>query len=127
LSQCENAIDWSNDFVEKQLAWGMFAQLPDAQKKAKFVAKALSDYPKNKTHDRHFDVDECKAMGLVIKELENDAAMQDAVLSVHHCYMNVLMNTNAYKIIENQNGIALVKNANTFNPSAPGQRAEPPT
>ena len=36
--------------------------------------------------------------------------LQDLVLTVHHCYMNLLMNSAAYKIIENQNGIALIKN-----------------
>ncbi|MGA7794764.1 MAG: hypothetical protein WCA19_17135 [Candidatus Acidiferrales bacterium] len=126
LGQCENAIDWSNTFVEQQLEAGMFSASHTPKKTAKKVAKALSDYPKTKTHDRHFDIDECKAMGLLIKDLESDPAMQDAVLSVHHCYMNVLMNTNSYKIIENQNGIALVKNANPSNSPALGQRAEQP-
>jgi hypothetical protein len=35
---------------------------------------------------------------------------QDLVLSIHHCYMNSLMNTSAYKMIENHLGIAMVKN-----------------
>ena len=64
LGQCENAIDQSSSFVEQQLADGMFSALPERKKKAKAVARALSDYPKNKTHDRHFDSDECDAMGL---------------------------------------------------------------
>ncbi len=123
LGQCENAIKWSNDFVKQQLAWGMFAQLPDAQKKARAVVKALSDYPSNKTHDRHFDAEECKAFGLEIKDLESDATLQDLVLTVHHCYMFLLMNTNAFKIIENHNGVAIVKNVPAYlNVPAPGQR-----
>lgn len=113
LGQCENALKWSNSFVEQQLADGMFEGLPDRKKKAKSVTKALSDYPKNKSHDRHFDIDDCEKMGLVIKRLEGDAIMQDLVLTVHHCYMNMLMNTPAFKIIENQNGVALIKNIPT--------------
>ena len=35
--------------------------------------------------------------------------MQDLVLTVHHCYMHTLMNTAAFKIIENHLGNALVK------------------
>jgi hypothetical protein len=128
LGQCENAIDWSNSFVEQQLAEGMFSALPNSKKKAKKVAKALSDYPKNKTHDRHFDIDECLAIGLTINRLETDATMQDLVLTVHHCYMNLLMNTPVYKIIENQNGTALAKmaQASPANP-IPGQKAEQPS
>ncbi|MGA2611526.1 MAG: hypothetical protein ABSH01_29105, partial [Terriglobia bacterium] len=77
LGQCENAIKWSNDFVEQQLAEGMFAQLPDGKKRAKKAVKSLSDYPSNKTHDRHFDAEECRTFGLEIKDLESNAVLQD--------------------------------------------------
>src|ERR1700691_156287 len=110
LSQCENAIKWSNQFVEQQLTDGMFSGEHDAKKKAKKATKALSDYAKNKSHERHFDVEECEKMGLKVRHLESDPMMQDLVLTLHHCYMHVLMNTPAFKVIENQNGIALVKN-----------------
>ncbi len=113
LGQCENAIKWSNEFVEQQLKTGMFAARSDRAARAKKVTKQLSNYPANKSHDRHFDSDACKRMGLLIMDLESDPLLQDLVLTVHHCYMNMLMNTLAYKIIENQNGIALIKNIQT--------------
>jgi len=125
LGQCENAIKWSNDFVEQQLASGMFESLPDKKKKARAVTKALSNYPKNKSHDRHFDLEDCEKMGLNIKRLESDSTMQDLVLTVHHCYMNVMMNSAAFKIIENQNGVALVKQAQQPpSPAVPRQMAD---
>lgn len=117
LGQCENALKWSNDFVEQQLIDGMFQGLPDRKRKARIVTRALSNYPRNKSHDRHFDLDECEKMGLIVKHLESDSTLQDLVLTVHHCYMNLMMNTHAYKIIENQTGVALVKN---IQPPAPG-------
>jgi membrane-bound ClpP family serine protease len=119
LGQCENAIKRSNEFVEQQLKGGMFADLPDKTKRAKKVTKALSNYLKNKSHDRHFDPEDCEKMGLTIKRLESDPTLQDLVLTVHHCYMNLLMNSVAYKIIENQNGVALVKNMQLPVPGAP--------
>ena len=88
----------------------MFAGRTDRLTKAKKVTKALSDYATNKTHDRHFDADACKKIGLTILDLESDPELQDLVLTVHHCYMNTFMNSLAYKIIENQNGVALIKN-----------------
>jgi ATP-dependent protease ClpP protease subunit len=109
LGLCENAIKWSNEFVQEQLAEGMFEGLPDRTRRAKKITRALSDYPANKSHDRHFDIDDCERMGLTVKRLEADPTMQDLVLTVHHCYMNLLMNTTVFKIIENHNGIALVK------------------
>ena len=48
-------------------------------------------------------------MGLEVELLENDDQQQDLVLTVHHCYMNALMNPGAFKIIENHNGVAFVK------------------
>jgi hypothetical protein len=126
LSQCENAIDWSDRFVREQLELGMFAGLPNRKKKAKHVQKALSDYAKNKSHERHLHAEECERIGLNIRYLESDPAMQDLVLTVHHCYMNLMMNSAAFKIIENHMGTALVKNA-PGQPMVPGgQRAEQP-
>lgn len=110
LGQCENAIKWSNDFVEQQLATGMFAGNADGAKKARSITKALSNYAVNKSHERHFDVDECEKMGLVVTRLESDEDLQDKVLTVHHCYMHLLMNSPVFKIIENQNGVGIVKN-----------------
>jgi hypothetical protein len=118
LGQCENAIKWSNDFVEQQLADGMFKGLPDRKKQAKAITKALSNYPKNKSHDRHFHIDDCENMGLIIKHLEADPVMQDLVLTVHHCYMNVMMNTNAFKVVENHKGVALIKQVPPPTPGA---------
>ena len=109
LSQCENAISWSNEFVERQLETVMFKSDPQAKKKAKQIVKQLTDYKKNKAHDRHIHADECIAMGLKIEMIEADQTLQDLVLTVHHCYMHSLMNTPSYKMIENHKGLALVK------------------
>ncbi|MCX5643801.1 MAG: S49 family peptidase [Phycisphaerae bacterium] len=113
LSQCENAIAWSRAFVAEQLEQVMFSTDPpdpNATKKASNIVQKLSDYTGNKGHNRHLNIDECKAMGLDIVVLENDAVLQDLVLTIHHCYMHLLQNTLAYKVIENHKGVALIKN-----------------
>lgn len=109
LGQCENAIAWSESFVREQLENVMFKGEKDSKKRAADVTKKLSDFHDNKTHARHIHIDECKKMGLKVTDLETDQELQDLVLTVHHCYMHSLMNTPAYKLIENQNGIAFVK------------------
>jgi hypothetical protein len=110
LSQCEQAIQWSNEFVESQLREVMFKDEPQGEKKAAAIRRFLSDYSRNKTHDRHIHAEECGACGLKITALEDDPILQDLVLTVHHCYMHVFMNLPAYKVIENHLGRALVKN-----------------
>ena len=109
LSQCENAIKWSNAFVERQLETVMFSGQSSAKQKAKRIVKTLTDYKGNKTHERHIHFDECQTMGLNVVALEEDSTMQDLVLTVHHCFMHALMNTDSFKMIENHEGSAFVK------------------
>ncbi len=109
LGQCENAIKWSNKFVEDHLTTVMFAGDAHARKKARSITRALLDYRTNRTHARHFHLEDCRKMGLDVDRIEDDPALQDLVLTVHHCYMHALMNTPAFKVIENHNGTAFVK------------------
>jgi hypothetical protein len=111
LSQCENSIKWSNAFVKEQLETVMFAGQPDAKERASQIVKRLTDYRSNKRHDRHIHTEECEAMGLNVERLEKPGseALQDLVLTVHHCYMHAFMNSNACKIIENHMGAAYIK------------------
>lgn len=109
LGQCQNAIKWSNDFVQEQLEKVMFAGESSAKNKAKKITQRLSHYKKNKAHDRHLHIEDCKAIGLKVERIEDDPVLQDLILTVHHCNMHTLMNTPAIKIIENHLGTAFVK------------------
>jgi ATP-dependent protease ClpP protease subunit len=109
LGQCENAIKWSDTFVRSQLESVMFKDDPKAKQKAKKIVDRLSDYRRNKSHERHIHFDECKAIGLEVELMEENQEYQNAVLSVHHCFMHTLMNTNAFKIIESHKGSTFVK------------------
>jgi ClpP class serine protease len=111
LGQCENAVKWSNSFVQEQLEKVMFAGEQHAKDKANKVMQALSSYTKNKVHDRHIHAEECEKIGLRVEHLEAEGnqKLQDLVLTVHHCFMHTIMNTACFKIIENHKGVALVK------------------
>lgn len=109
LSRCENAILWSNEFVQKQLVEAMFENDPDGEKKAERIVAELSDYGQNRTHERHIHFDECLDLGLKVSLIEDDQDLQDVVLTVHHCFMHSLQNTSSFKIIENHDGATYVK------------------
>jgi len=109
LSQCEHAIIWSRNFVAQQLQATMFEGESDAQQKAKKIVNRLSSYNQNRTHSRHIHIDECIAMGLKVARIEANNDFQDLLLTVHHCYMHTMMNSPAFKIIENHLGTAFVK------------------
>lgn len=110
LSQCENAVDWARAFVAEKLETVMFADYKNAATRAQRAVTHLTDYSENKSHSRHIPFEECtKDIGLKVTPLEADEKLQDLVLTIHHCFMHVLMNTPSYKIIENHLGVALVK------------------
>ncbi len=110
LSQCEDAIQWSNSFVREQLRNVMFYRRKDKAWRAAKVVRKLTDYRIGKqSHERHLHYEDCFNAGLRVVPLERDNTFQDLVLTVHHCYMHTLMNSGAYKIIENHLGTAFVK------------------
>jgi hypothetical protein len=41
--------------------------------------------------------------------METNSMLQDLVLSIHHICIHTLGGTNAFKIIENQDGIAFIQ------------------
>jgi ClpP class serine protease len=110
LAKCENAVRLSKEFVKRELMENMLSADPNKAVRAAEIVDKLSDFTGNKSHDRHIHVDECVAMGLNIEVLELDNTLQDKVLTVHHCLMHSLANSNAIKIVENQKGAAFVKN-----------------
>lgn len=111
LGECKKAIDLSSEIVLKQLENVMFAGDKKAKKKAQNVIKKLNEHESTKIHARHLSIDAAKDCGLEICDLENDSVLQDLLLTVHHCYMHTFANSAAVKIVENQNGVAVVSMA----------------
>jgi ATP-dependent protease ClpP protease subunit len=109
IGQCEQAVDWAKDFVRKHLEDNMFFGEADASTKAGIIVDALSDVDVHKSHARHIHIDACEKLGLKIERLEDNDALQDAVLTVHHCYMHGLSVSGASKIVENHKGTAFMK------------------
>jgi ATP-dependent protease ClpP protease subunit len=109
LSQSENAIKWSEEFVTKELTECMFEKDPDKHNKAKSIVASLTDYKGNKAHNRHISMEECQKMGLNVTAIESDHNLQELILTVHHCFMNSLMNTTCFKLIENHLGAAFAR------------------
>lgn len=121
LSKAHHAIQWSREIVSRALKEGMFRADPDRKNKTDRVVEFLLSDDVHKAHGRHIHRKELRDIGLNILDLEHDQKFQDAVLCVHHAFMNTLMNTNAIKLIENHDGIAFIKALQFV--SAPQQQA----
>lgn len=115
IGQCQKAIDWAQEIVTECLKTGMFLTDQNKDEKAEKIAKWLTDTGNNKTHSRHFHIDQCCENELVIEKLEDDPKLQDLILTVHHAYMHTLANAPVAKMIENHLGNAIVSIAPTQN------------
>lgn len=108
LTECQFAIDWSNEILTKSLKRVMFANDRYATKKIKEIQKLLGDQTISKAHARHITFQQAKKSGLKVKALEDDNELQDLVLSLHHLLCLTFEQTSAVKIFANNLGSAYV-------------------
>lgn len=108
VGECQKVIDWSNGLVKQWLIDNMFDGIPNAEEKANSVVENIGSHALTKSHSRHLHIDYLRNLGLNITALEDDAELQDKVLSIHHSTMITISSTKAAKIIENQNGVSFI-------------------
>ena len=103
---CEKAIKLSETMVRSWLVTGMFAEAKNPEASAKKVVSALGSHAQTLSHGRHITIDQALELDLNIEPLEAEANrdLQDAVLSVHHCYNITFSMSPAVSIIENHIG-----------------------
>lgn len=109
LTQCEYAVEWSKRFVKDSLMANHFHGNGDAEAKADAVVAALSSAAVNKAHDKHIHLEKLRDLGLTVHALEDDQGLQDAVMTVHHCFAHTMSSTGAIKVVENHDGKAAVR------------------
>lgn len=116
IGDCKKAIDWADGIVKNWLRENMFSGYTDSLARAEKVVSTLSSHNITYSHSRHIHLDELKALGLHIIELEgmddrpieDCKDLQDCVLTLHHSYMQTLASSDAIKIVENHNGEAMI-------------------
>ncbi len=116
VGECEKAVEWSRELAHSYLMTGMFENDPDAKAKVDRLKTTLSRYDLTKSHGRHIPTGACIEMGLKILQIEDDADLQDTILSIHHASALTITNSPVIKIIENQNGNAFMP---SYNPKPP--------
>lgn len=110
LTQCEYAVQWSRAFVRDSLKENMLRKSQKKDELARNIVRALSSAAVNKAHNKHLHIERLRKLGIAVEALEDDQDLQDAVLTVHHCYIHTMTNTPCLKIVENQDGRALIRN-----------------
>lgn len=109
---CLKAIAWSNEIVKEWLATGMLSKEKEPAKLAHEIVDFLGSHTTHKSHSRHIHIDKLVEIGLKIVKIEEDQALQDLILSIHHCFMHTLSNSQQIlKITENHNGLRMIYNS----------------
>lgn len=109
LDVCERAEELSREVVRDSLARYMFKNRKDAARRAAAIADKLSDSELHLSHGRPLGPDYLEKIGFKITRLEHNAQLQDKALSVFHATQHTFSGTLAVKLIENNNGRALVR------------------
>lgn len=109
VGECYKAVQWSRDIAKNCLEDRMLASDPRKTAKVDAIIKELCDHSVSLSHSRHLSAEKCRAMGLNIEMLEDDDALQNDVLTIHHIFMHTLTSTAAVKIIENHLGVAFIQ------------------
>lgn len=98
LASCEKAIAWSEELAQQ---WLMEVNPSIDFSKVKNV---FINHNTTYSHNRHISKIDCKNAGLNISDLEANDELQDAVLSLHHCYMILFDKFLISKVVENHCG-----------------------
>ena len=104
LTDCENAVAWSAKLAEQWLR--EVNQDIDFDK----IKNVFLNHNNSYSHSRHLSKQDCKNAGLNVTDLEANQELQDAVLSLHHCYMILLDKFPISKIVENNIGGRYIQN-----------------
>lgn len=98
IHECKNAVKWSNELMDKWLP-KVYPNINIEEVKDKFL-----NHTTTCSHARRLSKDDCKKVGLNIIDLEEFPLLNDAVLSLHSCYMIMIDKFSYAKIVENQSG-----------------------
>ncbi len=109
LVTCTNATNLAKNLVTEWLRSYMLQDADGAAETAATIAEWLTDHRHFMTHGRPISRQTTEQKGLKVVYLENDQALQDAVLSVYHATSHTFASTGAVKIIENQEGKAYLE------------------
>lgn len=109
LVQCQLADELGRRLVIEWLTEYMLHDDPEPATKASAIAEYFGDYRTHGSHGIGITREQARSVGVIVDDLEEDPALQDAVLSVHHAMMISLGHPT--KIIENHLGKRYVAQA----------------
>lgn len=128
LAECDNHLALAEELVSKWLEQYMFAGDSQAKEKAERIGEYLASHNKFHSHGRRIGIDDLQSLGANILDMRTEPVLHDAIRDLYTAITLTLGNTNAYKIVENSNGEALIGMLNiNINKQQPSQQESLPT
>lgn len=109
LAECNRSLSLSKTLVTKWLKRYMFYGDRRAGAKAARIAGYLTSKVQFKSHARKVGIDDLVSKGAIILDMRTDPALQTAVWDVYQALQFTFAMTGAYKVFENHNGEALIR------------------
>lgn len=105
IGECQNIVDLSYTLVKDWLLSCMFKRLKNKEQIVSKILDELASHDNSKVHDRHYNINDCRNIGLKVVPLEKNQLLQDKVLSLYHSYiLTIYRMPTTLKFIESQNG-----------------------
>ena len=111
LTEARNSIEYGERMVADWLAQRMFRDESDPEALAKATARHFSDAGLHKSHGRRIDREEARRNHLAVSDLEDDQALQDAVLTAYHLLSIAFDRTPTTKLFASGTGQISVRQA----------------
>jgi hypothetical protein len=110
LQYAQDQLDFSESMVAGWLETYMKSGASDPHAEAVQVAQFFNDASNHKSHDKRIGIAEAAEAGVVVEKLEDNQALQEAVLTLYHVLTILIEQTGATKIITSGGGRNWVKN-----------------
>jgi len=109
VGECDNVVRLSRTLVSGWLSTCMFKYRSNRDIIIEKILEELASHEASMVHDKHYDYEDCRKLGLKVFALEKDQILQDRVLSVHHSYvLSAYKHTNSIKYIESDKGMTFI-------------------
>lgn len=110
VKEATNNLEYSERMVATWLSKYMLDGQADAETRAKEIAHYFADNSQHKSHGRRIGRDEARDQGLVVEDLEDDQATQEAVLTAYHLMTIWFEQSQTTKMIWSSQGSSWIKN-----------------
>ncbi len=110
LQESQNALDYSEQMVARWLTQWMKSGDADPVSAGGAIARHFNDASTHKSHGRRINREEAAGVGVVIEELEENDALQEAVLTAYHLMTIIFEQSLTAKLIASNHGQRWMKN-----------------